>query len=136
MDFNLWLGTVSTVGTLSGLLFGWSQAIKARDLRRRINADIWKLIASAQAVRAELESSEPFKQCNAQVRGVWGKIIEQYRDLLKTAILDEPRFTEETIQKWLSSGRLMNDWEASQARKHIGTAHITYRVSAKGVGTV
>jgi hypothetical protein len=121
---NLWLTVLGTLASAGGLLFGWSQAVRTRHLRRRIIADIWKLMASAQAVRNEMESSEAYKHGDPQIRQCYGKIVEQYRELLKTAILEENDFSETTIQKWRTSGRLMNDWEAGQARKHLPTVKI------------
>lgn len=50
--------------------------------------------------------------------------IDQYRNLLEEAILEEPVFDMETIDKWKQTGRLENEWRVNQAKRYISTENI------------
>ena len=118
------VSVLGTVASVAGLLVALVQTIRLRELRRRKSADIWKLIATATAIIGEIEGSAAFKQGDPQICQIHGRISEQFRDLLKMAVLDEKSFTERTIRLWRSSGRVMNDWEEAQARRYLATSEI------------
>jgi hypothetical protein len=118
------VGIVGTLASVASLLVAMLQTIRLRELRRRNNADIWKLIFTADSIRGRLESSPAFKQGEVQLHQIYGRVVEQFRDLLKMAILDERHFTEHTIRLWRLSGKLTNDWESAQARRWLETREI------------
>jgi hypothetical protein len=47
-----------------------------------------------------------------------------FRQLLKQAVLAEPRFTEATIQLWKRAGKIETPWQLSQARHFLETSDI------------
>jgi hypothetical protein len=73
---------------------------------------------------AKLEQSPAFKGGEGALRETYGKLTELFRHLIKQAILDEKAFTEDTIRRWRSSGRLWNDWQEGQARTFLQTDDI------------
>ena len=45
--------------------------------------------------------------------------VDEWRYLLKQAVLEEDEFDEETVQLWLEQHKLDNEWKADQARQLI-----------------
>ena len=124
MTFAISVTVLGTLASVACLLVACVQSIRLTELRRRSNADIWKSITTSSVIRGEMEGAAAFKQNDHQLHQIYGRLVEQFRDLLKMAVLDERRFTEETITRWRNSGRLTNDWEEAQARRYLATEDI------------
>jgi hypothetical protein len=124
MDISLQIGFIGTLASLAGLFVAGLQTIRLSELRRRTNADLWHSIGMVRSMMVELESCSAFKQGDGDVKQSYGTLIELFRLLLKGAVLDERRFTEETINRWRRSGRLATDWQEKQARRFLRTPQI------------
>jgi hypothetical protein len=81
---------------------------------------------------SELETCTAFKQGDGNLKESYGTLIELFRLLLKGAVLEEKRFTEDTIERWRSSGRLASDWQEKQARRFLRTPQIRKGTDAQG----
>ena len=120
------LGTLASIG---GLLFGWIQNWRLERVKRRANTDIWQALTTTRAIMAKLEATGKLKTDPATAE-VYGKVTELFRHLLRTAVLDEKHYSEETIRNWRSAGKLSSGWQEDQARQFLDTAAINSGVAA------
>jgi hypothetical protein len=119
-----------------GVVVAVIQTAKAREARdallreqRNRNASIWHNIAlvlnayetieDARAYSKELSTDVKCESLAAKLSSARRCIVDQYLDLLKAAILDEPAFTEDTIKMWIDQGKLQTEWRVQQARKFL-----------------
>jgi hypothetical protein len=121
MDTSLVFSVLGTFASLAGFFIAALQTIRLRELRRRNNADVWQSIRMARSMMGRLEPCSVLKQGDANVREAYSKSAELFGHLIKLAILDERLFTNDTIRRWRSSGRLTSDWQEAQARLFLQT---------------
>jgi len=127
MDISFQMTAVGTLASLAGLLVAGLQTIRLYELRRRTNADIWHSISMVRSMMSDIETCAAFKQGEGNLKEGYGTLIELFRLLLKGAVLDERCFTEDTIERWRSSGRLASEWQEKQARRFLRTPQIRKR---------
>lgn len=125
------LQVAEVVIALLGFLLAAVQTLRHRavkreadQLRRIRNASIWAEITRTLHAYESLEDArglvpEDQPALAAKISSARRSVVSQYVELLKEAALDEERFSEDTIQRWISQGRLENEWRAQQARRFI-----------------
>jgi hypothetical protein len=131
MSYANILNVVSGVATVVSFGLAVVQTIRYRQakanleqLQRIKNADIWSGIAlTLQAYEtlddARLLAPPDAPELSAKLSSARRSVVSQYINQLRQAVLDEPEFTEETVERWQRIGRLENDWRVAQARKFI-----------------
>lgn len=134
MVIERWLNVVAGLVGIVSFILAFVQTLRYRQaekdlqfFRRSKNADIWGNIALVLQAYESLDDARTLvRRRQVELAGKLSSarraIVGQYIQLLKQAILDEPEFTEETIQYWRRIGRLENDWRAAQAMKYIYAA--------------
>ena len=123
--------------TIIGIWIAIYQTMRARsaekdflDQKRIRNAEIWHNIALTLNAYDTLEDarvySKSLKTKDAKTEAIFAKlssarrsIVDQYLGLMRSAVLDEAHFDEETLNRWIAHGRLENTWRVKQARKFI-----------------
>jgi hypothetical protein len=121
MDNSLLVTLLGTLASLASLMVAGVQTIRLRQLRRRVNADIWGSVATVRAMIQKLEENSDW---NAPVAQVYGNLTQLFRHLIRQAALDEDHFTEGTIEKWRKAGKLTSDWQEAQARQFLPSSVI------------
>lgn len=134
------LNVLGFILTALGVIVAIVQTYKARQAtanlekeQRARNATIWHNIALTLNAYETLEDARAYLGTSsdgnnkspevlaAKLASARRCVVDQYLDLLRSAVLDEAEFTEETVQLWKSQGRLENDWRIKQARKFVRT---------------
>lgn len=113
------------------------KTIKA--IKRAKKASIWTNIGIVVKTFDSLESARKLMTSREKVDyEVLSKIasarrgtVDQYRNLLEEAILEEPVFNMDTIEKWKKTKRLENDWRIDQAKRYISTEDIPNELNVK-----
>ena len=88
-------------------------------------ADIWSNIALALQAYDTLEDARDLVRAMGdpdlagKLNSARRSTVAQYLQLLRQAILEEPEFTEQTVEEWKRLGRLENEWRVSQAMKFV-----------------
>lgn len=97
-----------------------------RELRRTRRADTWTNIGVVTRTFDTLDEARDALlsgsgECNplvlSKISSARRGTVDHWRHLLKQAILDEPGFCQETIERWAQEGKLENPWRISQARR-------------------
>jgi hypothetical protein len=133
-----WVAIVSLLFSIIGTLCAVIQTYRAHEANKRYNrkkreqnASIWHNISMVLNTYETLEDAREYAKNakfndNGRSEALLAKIssarrcvVDQYLILLKAAVLDEPEFNEQTLRKWISQGRLENEWRIDQARKLI-----------------
>jgi len=123
LDFIVLISILGTVASVAGLSAALTQSVRLKQLKRRINADVWLSIRTVSSMINKLETSSSLKQ-DSNIDQVYGRTVDLYRHLLKKAVLEEKAFSEDTISKWRKVGKLYTDWQVSQARQFLQTNDI------------
>ena len=76
----------------------------------------WSQISTTKALMEDLENND--------AKQAVGKVFEQFRFLLREAIILENKFNVETIKKWRSTGKLSSQWQERQALQLLETREI------------
>ena len=130
------LNATGLIFSVAGLVLAISQTLRynqarkdLNELQRRHNADIWQGISlTLQAYETlddarNIDVSGPRRpELAAKLGSARRAVVAQYVHQLRQATLDEPEFTDETVERWRSIGRLENEWRVQQARKFLRTA--------------
>lgn len=131
-----WLNVGGFFLSLIGLAGTIIQTYRAKQVsedlkqkKREQNASIWCNISMVLNTYDTLEDAriyangasgpENMDALSAKISSARRCIVDQYLNLLKQAVLDEPDFSEEVLQRWIKQGRLENEWRVAQARKLI-----------------
>jgi hypothetical protein len=121
------LNVTAGVITIISFILALTQTLRykqARDslaeIRRIKNAEIWSDIATTLQAYKSLDEARELvpsdsKDLYGKVNSARRAIITHYIQLLRQAILDEPEFTEETVEFWKRTGRLDTEWRVAQA---------------------
>lgn len=107
-----------------GLVVALLQTVRLKEMRKRTNNDLWLSLRMCRANLARLEGSQS-TLTDPLLASAHGSSKELFCHLLKQAINDERRFTEDTIQKWRQVGKLDSDWQVSQARQFLQSEQIS-----------
>lgn len=131
-----WLNIISFVLSALGLVIAAIQTAKAKEAKealkrekRNRSASIWHNIALVLNAYETLEDARDYaKQLSGDSRmeALLAKLssarrctVDQYLDLLKSAVLDEEKFDQSTIDLWVKQGKLQNEWRVLQAKKFL-----------------
>lgn len=101
---------VSVLGSLASIIgFGIAliQTKKLRALELENNRKTWSQISTVKGIMEDLEHNDPQQAI--------GKVFEQFRYLLKEAVMQEQNFSVVTIKKWRKVGKLSSMWQEHQA---------------------
>jgi hypothetical protein len=123
METDLLVAILGTVASLAGVLLAGIQTIRLKTLKRQTNADSWLGIRLVRSIVNSLERSGKLKE-DTDIARAYASTVDLFRQLLKQAVLAEPRFTETTIQLWKQAGKLETPWQMSQARHFLETTDI------------
>jgi DNA-binding Lrp family transcriptional regulator len=138
--FQLILGIFGTAVGFLGFMVAVLQTVRNRSLRNTLKrmrraeeAEIWTNIGivvrtfdSLNEARELICSREKVDhEVLSKIQSARRGTIDQYRQLLKEAVLHEPVFNRETIEKWKRIGRLENEWRVRQAERLLSTKDIT-----------
>jgi hypothetical protein len=122
---------VGTVASCVGLAVGLLQTIRLRELRRHTTSDVWLSIRTTGSILGKLETAPSYRN-DPKVAEAYGKSIELFRHLLRQAALAERSYTEETIKRWRSAGKIHTDWQEAQARNFLATDFIDLHAERPG----
>lgn len=140
LNTNFYFGFFGSLASFIGLVIAYVQWRNYRSaeqqlltIRRHRNADIWTNISLLLQAYESIEDARNLwstseisnTQLLAKINSARRSIVSQYLHLLKEAALDEPRFSDQTIQEWIKCGRLENEWRIAQARRLIPTQGFT-----------
>lgn len=129
MDLFSVLGLVVS---LISVAIAVTQTIRKRDVEKALNdmkrmrrADTWtnmaiviRIFDTLDEVRVELLAQRrPPSTLLSKISSARRGTVDQWRHLLKQAVLDEPAFCEATIERWALEGKLENEWRIAQARR-------------------
>jgi hypothetical protein len=131
MDIVFLTSVLGALASVLGLAIAVLQSIRLRQLKRRTNADVWLSIRTARSLIGKLEGSQSVKQ-EPVVAGAYAQASELFRHLIKQAVLDERRFSEDTIRRWRAAGKIDTDWQAAQARQFLPTYAIDLYTKTEG----
>jgi hypothetical protein len=123
METDRLVAILGTVASLVGVLLAGIQTIRLKTLKRQTNADSWLGIRLVRSIINSLERSGKLKE-DTDIARAYASTVDLFRQLLKQAVLAEPRFTETTIQLWKQAGKLETPWQMSQARHFLETTDI------------
>lgn len=139
IDFQLFVGLFGTFLALLGVAIAVLQTVRYKQLENTIKqikrakkAAIWTKIGITVKVFDSLEDAKNLMASRDKVdHEILSKIasarrgtVDQYRELLEEASLEEPIFNMDTIEKWKSTNRLENEWRVNQAKRYINTEDI------------
>lgn len=92
----------------------WQATKNLENEKRARNAAIWHNIAlvlnayetleDARSYAKKLSDAGNIDALVAKLSSARRCVVDQYLDLLKAAVLDEPEFTEDTLKRWISQG--------------------------------
>lgn len=129
-------GIIGIVLTLASLAVALWQTVRNKRLRdalerarRTRNADTWVNIGVVVRTFDSLEEARRLVCSRESVdHEVLSKIqsarrgtVDQYRQLLKDAVLQEPEYSLKIVRKWELMGRLENEWRKQQAIRLLAT---------------
>jgi hypothetical protein len=138
-DFQLFVGLFGTFLALLGVAIAVLQTVRYKQLedtlkqiKRAKKAAIWTNIGIIVKVFDSLEDARHLMlnrdkvdyEILSKIASARRGTVDQYRELLEEAILEEPIFNMETIEKWENTNRLENEWRVNQAKRYIETENI------------
>jgi hypothetical protein len=138
-NLNSVLTAIGFVATCLSLAIAVVQTVRHSELRKSLEkirrakeAEIWTCIGIVLKTYDSLEQAVQILKTREQVdfealvkiQSARRGIVDQYRMLLKEAVLEEEEFSIDTIEKWKRVGRLENDWRVSQAKRLLATKNI------------
>jgi hypothetical protein len=103
-----------------------------RKIERAENAEMWMNIGIIVRIFDSLEKAanlimkrvrvdnEVLSEVTSAKRG----ISDQYLSLLKEAVLAESHYNMAVIEKWVTMGRLENEWRKTQAKRLLTTENM------------
>lgn len=109
---------LGTVASIAGLALAAVQSVRLRELRRRVDADVWQGVSTAQAAIRRLEMTVAVKE-DVQVAQAYAKTTELLRQLIKQAALAERRFSDATVDEWIRLGKISGEWQIAAARRYV-----------------
>jgi hypothetical protein len=108
---------------IGGLALAGLQTIRLEELRKRTKNDLWLSLRMCRAGLRRLEESQ-LTPTDPLLASAHGSSKELFCQLLKQAINEERKFSEDSIQKWRQAGKLENEWQIAQARQFLETERI------------
>jgi hypothetical protein len=120
------------VVSLVSIYFAILQTLRKREVEKTLNelkrtrrADTWTNMAivirtfdTLDEARVNLlAQTNPSPFVLSKISSARRGTVDQWRHLLKQAILDEPDFCAATIDRWVAEGKLENEWRVNQARR-------------------
>lgn len=127
---------IGIIIALLGFVLAVLQWFRNKELKKALahinkikQAEIWTNIAIVARIFDSLEvareivlsKQEGDQKLLSEISSARRGTINHYLHLLKEAVLAEPDFNMETIEKWKNVGRLENEWRATQAIKLLDT---------------
>ena len=97
--------------------------MRIRNLKREENADVWLTIRMLKNIVYHLEKDN-LRDENANVARSYEAALSIFRTQLKRAVMQENKFTSETIEKWKSVKKISSDWQEKQALGFLETKNI------------
>ncbi|MDR1062853.1 MAG: hypothetical protein LBL48_02800 [Azoarcus sp.] len=129
-------GVIGIVISAISLVVAIHQTILKHKIERHQHADIWTNIAITvrtfdsldqiqKIIRADNDKilaidSKMIIELAGEIANARRGTVDQWRQLLKQAVLSEQKYNEETIQRWADEGKLENKWRIEQAHKLLG----------------
>jgi hypothetical protein len=99
------------------------QSLRIRDLKRRTSADMWEGLRTIRSMVGHLEKTKKIA-IDLEITSAYTSATGLFRHLLKQVILEEHDFSESTIAKWRSAGKLESPWQENVARYFLETKNI------------
>ena len=110
------LSALGSLASVIGIAVAIIQTKKLRTLKLENKRKTWSQISTTKAIMEDLEHQDSLQAL--------GKIFEQYRFLLREAVMQEDKFTIKTIKLWRKTGKLSSLWQERQALHLIQTCEI------------
>ena len=126
------IGVAGLIIGIIGLYFGFREKFLSQELKKNVEriekaktAEIWTNIGIVLTIFDALEEARNrlLKQNSfdpivlSKVVSARRGTVDQYRLLLKEAVLAENNFSLETINKWKEEGKLENEWRIKSAKR-------------------
>lgn len=122
-----WLSVGASIASIISIPIAIAQTLKIHRLNIEKQRKIWTQISSTKALMRHLEAEK--------LDSSYGLVCEQFRDLLREAILLEQNFSINTIVRWRRVGKLSSDWQEYQATQLLSTSEIQDQVEIKDMST-
>lgn len=111
------LSALGSLASVIGIAVAIIQTKKLRTLKLENKRKTWSQISTTKALMEDLEHKDSTQAL--------GKVFEQYRFLLREAVMQEEKFTIKTIKLWRKTGKLSSLWQERQALHLIQTCEIS-----------
>ena len=122
-----WLSVAASVASIISVPVAIVQTLKVRRLNIEKQRKTWTQISSTKALMRHLEAEK--------LDSSYGLVCEQFRDLLREAVLLERNFSVETIARWRKVGKLSSDWQEYQVTQLLRTSEIDDRAKISDMST-
>jgi len=114
---SAWLGVIIGIISITiSLIYIYIQNKKLKHIELERERKIWSQISTTKSLMEDLENNDPTQAI--------GKVFEQFRFLLKEAVLLEKNYSLKTVKKWRAVGKLSSLWQERQAIQLLRTREI------------
>lgn len=135
-NMDLDLQQLSQYASVFGFIIavlGWLNEYRKRlHEKKMVKCSIWSTISVVKGIMNDVEKVIDEKTesdyCNKAQRGcieAHGTLAALLRELFKEAIINEKKFSYQTILKWRASGKISSDWQQKLVMALLDAANIS-----------